>query len=154
MGRGASGCPRCASENSKIAQWTSHKARAIAPGARAFPMTWPGAQGANPHEEPRYIPICGLLGLRYELVSVPPFTPTRTTRRSLRLTRPPRSLNLPSQSGPGARGSGQSLSSQCLSQPPMRRAVHRCRRSACRHRRCRASRTPGRPCEIAGNPKA
>jgi hypothetical protein len=40
-----------------------------------------------------------------------------------------------------------SLSSQCLSQPPMHRAVHRFRRSACRRRRCVSSHTPGPPCD-------
>jgi hypothetical protein len=75
MGRGASGYPRCVSGHRKIAQWTSHKARPVAPGARTFPLIGPGARGAYPHEEPRLITICGLHSHRYTLVSVPPFYP-------------------------------------------------------------------------------
>ena len=46
---------------------------------------------------------------RYALVSVPPFPRSRQLAGVFRLIRPPRSLNLLSQSGPIVRGSGQSL---------------------------------------------
>ena len=96
LGSGASGFARCASGHREKALNTER----------------PESSGRSMFFAPMKSPALLQLRLkshRYALASVPPFPRSRQLAGGFRLIRPPRSLNLLSQSGPIVRGSGQSL---------------------------------------------